>query len=218
MNRAVLPGKMSEMGSAEKYMEFYRRKSGREMAERELDFIDGMLGGCKKILSVGCGPAVIEGEMKRLHPDADVAGIDISPEMLKHAPESVHAVIGDARNMGFRDETFDCVLYLTSLEFIPDCEKALEETHRVLKHGGKVLVMMLNPESRYFSGKYGNEDSYIRKNIKHRDIGSMRKCITKYFDIKSEGYFLGIKDGDIVESNDPEVASLYVLEGMKNGE
>jgi len=218
VNLPYCPGKMSEMGSAEKYTEFYRREPGKAIMRKELDFIGERLGNCRKILSVGCGPAVIEAEMKKLHPDTEIAGIDISPEMLGYAPKSVHVVHGDARNMSFRDETFDCILYLTSLEFITDYEKALGEAHRVLKHGGKILVMTLNPESQYFRERYGNEDSYIRKNIKHVGIGPMRKCITTYFDIKSEGYFLGIKDGDIVESNDPEVASLYVLEGIKDGE
>ncbi len=117
--------------------------------------------------------------------------------------------------MGFEDGTFDCALYLTSLEFIPDYREAIKETYRVLKDKGKILVMMLNTKSDYFKKKYDNAGSYIRKNIKHTDMESIKKEIAKHFNIKSEGYFLGIKDGNAVESNDPEIASLYVVEGTK---
>jgi ubiquinone/menaquinone biosynthesis C-methylase UbiE len=208
---------MSEMGSAEKYMEFYRKKSGRQIIKKELEFIERRLGNCRKILSIGCGPAVVETDMKKLHPDTEITGIDISPDMLGHAPKSVHVVNGDGQNMGFRDETFDCILYLTSLEFIPNCEKAVEEAHRVLKQKGKILVMMLNPESQYFAEKYGDRESYIRKNIKHTDINVIRDCIKKRFWITSEMHFLKIKGEKITESADWKTGSLYVLEGIKDG-
>ena len=120
-------------------------------------------------------------------------------DALELEPESINVVYGDAQNMGFNDETFDCVPYITSVEFIDDCEKAMKESKRVLKNKGKILLMMLNPESDYFAERYSNENSYIRKNINYRNISEMVKCISSHFSIKSKGYFLGIKnDGFLI--------------------
>ncbi len=206
------------MGNAEKYLKFYKKKPGNKITKKELELIESRLKGCKKILSVGCGPAVLEAEFNRLHKDMEITGLDISGEMLEQAPKSFHTVQGDAQNLNFDGQTFDAVLYLTSLEFIPDYKKAIKEAYRTLKGKGKILVMMLNPESDYFREKYANENSYIRGNIKHMDIHAIKDFMLHYFYIKSEGYFLGIKDGKVMESNDPKTASLYILEGIKNGE
>ena len=205
------------MDSAEKYREFYRKNPGRKIIKRELDFIERRLGRCRKILSVGCGPAVVEAEMKKMHPDMEITGIDTSSDMLEYAPKSINTMKGDGQSMGFRNESFDCILYLTSLEFIPDYEKAVDEAHRVLKHRGKILVMMLNPESRYFAERYEGRESYIRKNIKHTDLHGIRDCITKRFQITSERYFLKIDGEEVTENADRKTGSLYILEGVKNG-
>jgi len=201
---------------AKDYLKSYEKSPGKEFLKKELEFVERRLGGCKRLLSVGCGPAVLEGKLKDVHDEMEVVGLDASREMLELAPESINVVYGDAQNMGFNDETFDCVLYLTSLEFIDDCEKAMKESKRVLKDKGKILLMMLNPESDYFAERYSNENSYIRKNIKHRNISEMVECISSYFSIKSEGYFLGIKNDEVFDSSDPKEASLYVIEAVKN--
>lgn len=76
--------------------------------------------------------------------------------------------------------------------------------------------MMLNPASDYFAEKYSDKDSYIRKNIKHKDVKAIRDYIASCFSIKSEGYYLGIKDGKVYDPSDPKEASLYVVEAIKN--
>jgi len=202
---------------AKDYLKSYEKNPGKEFLKKELEFVERRLGGCERLLSVGCGPAVLEGKLKAMHEDMEIVGLDASREMLELAPESINVVYGDAQNMGFNDETFDCVLYITSLEFIDDCEKAMKESNRVLKRKGKILVMMLNPESDYFAEKYSNEESYIRKNIKHRNINEIVKCISRYFSIKSEGYFLGIENKNVFDSSDSKQASLYVVEAVKDG-
>ncbi len=202
---------------AKNYLKFYEKSPGREIFRKELKIIESRLGDCKHLLSVGCGPAVFEGKLKALHDEMEIVGLDASREMLELAPESIDRVYGDGQSMNFNDETFDCILYLTSLEFIDDYKKAIKESKRVIKRNGKILVMMLNPASDYFAEKYSNKDSYIRKNIKHKDVKAIRDYIASCFSIKSEGYYLGIKDGKVYDTSDPKEASLYVVEAIKNG-
>ena len=107
------------------------------------------------------------------------------------------------------------MLFVTSLEFIDDYKKAVEEAHRVLKYKGMVLILMLNPKPDYFMNEYKDRDSYIRKHIKHMDIPRIMECVSQYFSIEDEEYYLGIKEGTIFDSDNPEKACLYVIKGKK---
>ena len=198
------------------YSEFYHTSFGRKILERELAFIQSELTGCKHVLSIGSGPAILEACLAQLNPTMAVIGLDNSREMLAQAPEHANVVLGDARYLSFKDRSFDCVLYLTSLEFIEDYERAIKETTRILRPKGKVLFLMLNPGSSYFEEEYNDKHSYIRKNIKHTGIKEIKAFISRYFSLEI-GYFLGIKDGEVIDTDDPELASLFVIKGVENG-
>ena len=45
-------------------------------------------------------------------------------------------VIGNVMNLPFKDENFDCVICLETLEHVENPIKAMDEIYRVLKHGG----------------------------------------------------------------------------------
>ena len=63
----------------------------------------------------------------------------------------------------------------------------------------------------FFKEKAGNPTSYINK-MKHTSLRDIEKTITEYFSVQTE-YFLGIKDKGIFESQNPDLASLYVIKG-----
>ena len=75
-----------------------------------------------------------------------LAGIDLSPAMLEVAREatagrSVDLRVGNAEVLEFADEAFDTVVFTLCLCTIPDPRKALAEAHRVLPHGGQLLLL-----------------------------------------------------------------------------
>ena len=154
------------------------------------------------------GQEVLEKELEfvesKLKDCKSMLSIDCGPSYLD---------IGDVQNLGFNDNSFETVVYVTSLEFIASYKKSIRETHRVLKPKRKLLILMLNPKSNYFNDEYSDKNSYIRKNIRNIDIKEIISFISKYFIIENEEYFLGIKDKEIFESNKPKLAGLYVLEG-----
>jgi ubiquinone/menaquinone biosynthesis C-methylase UbiE len=81
-------------------------------------------------------------------PDVRLTGIDLSPEMLaiarKKVTESGRDVDireGDAHELPFPDASFDTVLCTYSLCNIPDPARAIGEMKRVLRPGGRLILV-----------------------------------------------------------------------------
>lgn len=80
--------------------------------------------------------------------DARVTGIELSPAMLEIARKraadlgrSVDLREGDAHQLPFGDSTFNAVVCTYSLCNIPDVTQAVSEMKRVLKPGGRLLLV-----------------------------------------------------------------------------
>ncbi len=193
----------------EKYLQSCKSEFWKDVFEAELDYIVRRLKGAKDILSIGCGPAIIEAGLAEQ--GFNITGLDISREALEQAPDNIRTVAGSAENMKFADDSFDAVVFVASLQFIEKYAQAVKEAARVLKPGGKLLVMLLNPQSEFFREKTENPDSYINK-IKHTDLKKIENTVAEYFSIETE-YFLGIKGTKVFQSSDSNLASLYVIKG-----
>ncbi len=195
----------------QKYLESCKSEFWREVFDAELDYILQQLKGTKDILSVGCGPAIIEAGLA-IH-GFNITGLDISKEALGQTHDSIRTVVGSAEKMDFADCSFDAVIYIASLQFIERYKQAIKETFRVLRSAGKLLVMLLNPQSEFFKEKTMNPDSYVNR-IKHTDLDEIEKTVLEYFSIETE-YFLGIEGARVFQSRDSSIASLYVIKGIK---
>lgn len=195
----------------QKYLQSCKSEFWRRVFKAELDYIVRQLAGAKDILSVGCGPAIIETGLAE-H-GFNVTGLDVSREALDQAPDSVRKVTGPAEEMDLAPQSFDAVIYVASLQFIRGYEQAIRQTARVLRSGGRLLVMLLNPKSDFFKAKATRTDSYISK-IRHTDLEEIEGAVAKYFSVRTE-YFLSIVKGEISESLDSNTASLYVIQGTK---
>lgn len=81
-------------------------------------------------------------------PDVRLVGIDLSPEMLAIAAKraadlgrDVDLREGDAHHLTFGDSSFDSVVCTYSLCNIPDIERAVAEVKRVLRPGGRLILV-----------------------------------------------------------------------------
>jgi ubiquinone/menaquinone biosynthesis C-methylase UbiE len=81
-------------------------------------------------------------------PDARLSAVDLSPGMLAVARRraqrldlDVELELGDAQRLRFGDEEFDTVTATLLLSTVPDPQRAVFEMQRVLRRGGRVLVL-----------------------------------------------------------------------------
>lgn len=89
-------------------------------------------------LDIGCG----EGRVMRAvagH-DATVHGLDINPDLARQAEK---AVVADLLAIPMRNDTYDGVYSVLTLEHVPDHRRFFAEAARVTKQGG-VLALVVN--------------------------------------------------------------------------
>jgi len=97
-----------------------------------------------RILDIGTGTGFIALILAGL--GHDVIGIDLSREMINVARRKANGlkirfVIGDAEDLPFRDESFDAVVCRHVIWTLPNPKRAIEEWYRVLRDGGKVVII-----------------------------------------------------------------------------
>ena len=137
---------------AEWYESWYGTPQGRQADRLEKALLDKLLKRLPEIrtvLEVGCGT----GHFTRWLAEGGLwtVGLDISPAMLVQARRLEAAakvcpyVLGDGLALPFPDRSFDLVALITTLEFIPQPERAMAEAGRVARQG--VLVGGLNRHS-----------------------------------------------------------------------
>lgn len=102
------------------------------------------------ILDVGCGGGKTVGKLAKMAPQGQVFGIDYSLDMVKFskkinktlvAKSRVELIQGSVEKMGFRDDFFDLVTACETYYFWKKLPDALKEIKRVLKSGGKLLLV-----------------------------------------------------------------------------
>jgi ubiquinone/menaquinone biosynthesis C-methylase UbiE len=194
----------------DKYVQSCKTQFWQKVLQVELEYLVRHLEGSSKVLSVGCGPAIIEGGLAK-H-GFRVTGLDVSQEALNYAPDQVRTVAARAEDMPFPESSFDAVIYVVSLQFIEDYHKAIERTAHVLRLNGKLIVMLLNPESAFFKERVRNPASYVSK-IKHKSLGEIQTEIARHFYVRTE-YFLGVRGGEIFVTREPAEACLFVVVGV----
>ena len=200
-----------EKSIAQRYLESCRKEFWQEVFRVELDYIVRHLPGGAEVLSVGCGPAMIESALSQR--GFRVAGLDVSREALDRVPDSVRTVAGCAEDMFFPESSFDAVIYVVSLQFIEDFRKAIEKTTHVLRPDGALLVMLLNPESDFFKKKLRDPSSYVRK-IRHSGLREIEDVIAENYSVQTE-YFLGVESDVVFESRNATEAVLYIINGTR---
>ncbi len=112
----------------------------------QLSAIASAMKAGARVLEIGVGTGLSLGYYP---PQAEVYGIDLSPDMLakaaaKVAEQQLSHVRGlsimDACHLGFSDGTFDAGIALYVITLVPNPEAALNELARVVRPGGIILV------------------------------------------------------------------------------
>jgi ubiquinone/menaquinone biosynthesis C-methylase UbiE len=99
-----------------------------------------------RILETAAGTGIATRAVNEALPAAEVVATDINPAVVefaaRHFPsEAVTFQAADAQQLPFDDKTFDLVLCLFGIMFVPDKVRANQEARRVLRPGGHYLLV-----------------------------------------------------------------------------
>ena len=128
-------------------------------------------GESLNILDLGCGTGYFEVILGR--EGHKVTGIDLTEEMITKANEmiriygldsnDVKAMVGDAENVAFADESFDVVITRNLTWTLPHPIDAYKDWYRVLRKGG----VLLNFDAEYAKGAHNLNSP---ENIAHKNV------------------------------------------------
>jgi ubiquinone/menaquinone biosynthesis C-methylase UbiE len=154
-----------------------RRKEEPEEFQREVYEFDKWEG--KEMLDIGCGI----GYVVALYASngAKVSGIDIAPRSIElsklrmqHFDLQANLQVCNAEKLFFPDNHFDLVTSYGVLHHTPDTQAAIDEAYRVLKPGGRCIMMFYNknsfatkilfPLKRLFQKQWRNKDAQQQVN------------------------------------------------------
>lgn len=109
----------------------------------------------KKVLEVGAGIGTDGVQLARN--GGEITELELSRESLGlaeknfiKAGEGGNFVQGDAENLPFPNDSFDIYYSYGVLHHTPNTSKAIEEAWRVLKPGGRAVIMLYNKYSWYY--------------------------------------------------------------------
>lgn len=157
-----------------------------------LDFFGDLGESC--VLDAGCGKGRFARVLKDRHPRARVCGLDLAEAMLRHVPKEVSACAGSLLGLPFRDAAFDAVYATESLEHAVDIDGAVAELCRVLRPGGRLVIIDKNAEQwgRLETPEW--EKWFERRELERklarwcRDVSS--RPISYWEDVAPDGLFL----------------------------
>jgi len=139
-------GYVFDFNDAKTYENWFGEPENRQIAERESDLMIDMLKPSPgdTVLDIGCGTGATLTYLLDL--GVQTTGLDPSPYMLDIASHNLGNRVdfhrGYAEDLPFDDNSFNYATFMTTLEFVEDPRKAIEEACRVAKD--RVFLGVLN--------------------------------------------------------------------------
>jgi ubiquinone/menaquinone biosynthesis C-methylase UbiE len=139
-------GYVFDYNAARQYDNWYQNPENRFVADLEDELVLRLLEPVRgeRVLDIGCGTGRHLLMFSEL--GLDITGLDASPHMLGIAQKKLgHRVElheGLAEDLPFEDNSFDIATLITTLEFVDDAQKALEEACRVTE--SRIFLGVLN--------------------------------------------------------------------------
>ncbi len=113
-------------------------------------------GSYGTILDAGCGSGVFSFELAKRHPEAQVTGVELEPELVARASEIARRAgltncsfqQGDVTKLDFED-AFDLVVSVDNFEHVEDDIAAMRTLRHALRPGGRLVAHVPGYERRW---------------------------------------------------------------------
>lgn len=151
----ALPRPHRDRGIEGRMATWYAANTGKSMQPFQdlAQRIDQDLPQPSRILEIAPGPGYLSIEMARLSPHR-VTAIDLSPDMVRIARDNAaragvpaEFVQGNSSSLPFAADTFDFLVCRAAFKNFAQPIRAIEEMHRVLRPGGRALIIDLRRDA-----------------------------------------------------------------------
>lgn len=105
----------------------------------------GDLNG-KSVADIGSGKGRFAKVLKDHHPQARIVAFDLAEAMLRRVPDGIAPCCGSMTALPFATESFDAAYATESLEHAVDIESAAAELCRIVRPGGRIVIIDKNAE------------------------------------------------------------------------
>jgi demethylmenaquinone methyltransferase / 2-methoxy-6-polyprenyl-1,4-benzoquinol methylase len=129
---------------------FWRREAVRIVAETNP----------RRVLDVATGTADLAISLKQALPNSEVIGVDFAEPMLEFGRKKISKLgltlpllQGDGLNLNYPDNSFDALTIAYGIRNFTDRQRGLEEFYRVLKPGGRLVVLEFPPPPNNLFGR-----------------------------------------------------------------
>jgi ubiquinone/menaquinone biosynthesis C-methylase UbiE len=193
----------------------------RDPENLESKFICDMLGpSAGSILEVGCGDGRLTEEISNV--SSSIFALDPDPAALKKARplqgNGISLILGSGENIPLADKSIDTVIFSLSLHHHTDPVLALSQAWRVLRKGGRILIMEPDSGSLFnqcFKLVHNEDEAYEKAagavNVYSTDLvdSGVFTCITEYDDFR-----------ELVEhlysyvDTEPDISTVKAMESM----
>jgi len=139
-------GYIFDFHDATAYDEWFKARQNKAILNLEIQLMIDLLRPLKResVLDIGCGTGA--SLLPLIEMDLDATGLDPSPYMLdiayKNVKNRANLYRGFAEDLPFEDNSFNYACLFTTLEFVNNPKKALEEASRVAKD--RIFIGVLN--------------------------------------------------------------------------
>jgi len=137
----------------------------------------------RTIVDLGCGEGIALEMTASMFPHADVFGVDYLEENIEICSRyGLRAVRGDLYDLELADRSVDAALLQEVIEHLRDPDTAVREIHRILRPGGKFILVFPNDRTWQFVWRImlrSREANYDYGHVRQWTPRSARQFLTE---------------------------------------